>query len=289
MNKKRAFLLSMIIFASLFLFGCVNTDNINSSESSKARSESLSGNIYTIKCYNVGKGDAFLIYGNDSAVMIDTGYKENGEDLVDDMKDLGIDSLDCMMISHFDKDHVGGAVKIIKNMEVKRVISTYQTNEKKHTNKFFNAVLDNGLKDEVFTENTSFTIGDVNYDIYPPQKEEYDDKEDNNSSLLVKMTYGDFSMLFTGDAQTERLSEYSSYNNLASTVLKFPYHGHYQDYLSDLIKECDPKYAIITSSDDQPEDELTVQLLENAGVSTYLTRKGDVIIQTNGSDVSIKQ
>ena len=63
-----------------------------------------------------------------------------------------------------------------------------------------------------------------------------------------------FSMLFTGDAQDERLSEYSNYPNLKTTILKVPYHGHLQKLLPDLVQLSNPKYAIITSSDEEPED-----------------------------------
>ena len=275
MIKKAGKFFSLAIAISLMLSGCGKS--------------SLAEVNYSIKCYNVGKGDAFLIYSDDSAVMIDTGYKENADDLLSDMEDLGVESLDCLIISHFDKDHVGGAAKIIDKMDIKRVISTYQTNEDKRTVKFFEALEEKGIDDEIISENKSFTIDDAEYDVYPAQSREYSDKEDNNSSLLVRMSYEDFSMLFTGDAETERLSEYSSYGDISSTILKVPYHGHFQSILSELVKQCSPEYAIITSSNDVPEDIDTMKILEQSDIKTYITRNGDILIQTDGSNVKISQ
>ena len=282
MRKKKTILLILALFIISVLTSCSNN------ESSDSAVKTGTGSL-TVKCYNVGKGDAFLIKTDNSAVMIDTGYKSNGDDIVADLKSNGIESLDCLMISHFDKDHVGGAAKIINKLDVKRIITTYQTNDSKQTVKFFNAVLDNALKNEVIREQTSFDIDNVTYKIYPAEKLDYTEKDDNNSSLLVKMTFKDFSMLFTGDAEDERLSEYSEYTDLKCTVLKVPYHGHLQNRLPELVQLCTPKYAVITSSDEEPEDAETLEILEQAGVETYLTRNGDVIIETDGKNTTIKQ
>ena len=68
-----------------------------------------------------------------------------------------------------------------------------------------------------------------------------------------------------------------------------PYHGHWQDGLTDLVKYVSPAYAVITSSGAVKEDAQTTDLLEQDGTEVYLTRKGTVTIVTDGSSVKITQ
>ncbi len=252
-------------------------------------SSSITDTLLTVKCFDVGKGDAFLLTTKNSAVMIDTGYKDNGDDLVEAVKNSGHDHLDMLIISHFDKDHVGGASKIVKNLEVDRILTTRVTNDSKRTTKFLEALGKTNQKNEVITEDTEFSIDNVTYFVDAPKASSYIEKEDNNSSLLVKATIGTTSMLFTGDAEDERLSEILKLDNLRSTILKMPHHGRYFSLLPDLVKSASPRYALITASDEEPEDLDTTSLLDSAGVNTYNTRNGDITITLDGESVGISQ
>ncbi len=249
----------------------------------------ITDTILTVKCFNVGKGDAFLLTTNNSAVMIDTGYKDNGEDLVKAIENSGHDHLDLLVISHFDKDHVGGAAKIIKNIPVDRIISTRVTNDNKRTVKFLEALKEAGKDNEVLSASTEISLDNVSYLISPPEKASYTEKEDNNSSLLVKVTLGSSSILFTGDAEDERLSEIIAADDLKSTILKLPHHGRFYELLPSLIDKVTPRYAIITASNEEPEDEETTSILNSSGVTAYNTRNGDITITMNEESVGISQ
>ncbi|MCR4892399.1 MAG: MBL fold metallo-hydrolase [Lachnospiraceae bacterium] len=242
-----------------------------------------------ITCFNVGKGDAFLLATPNSAVLIDTGYKADGDDLVDYIKDKGIEKLDALIISHFDKDHVGGAAKVVKQIPVDMIFTTYKSNDDKRTKKFFEALDETGELPEIVTEKTYLTLDDIDYEISPPLRPHYPDKDDNNSSLLVRVSYGQSSMLFTGDAEDYRIQEILNEESLESTILKIPYHGEFQKSLPALVQAVSPKYAIITCSDEEPEDEETNLLLEQMGVESFLTRNGGIIITMDGEKVNISQ
>ena len=221
--------------------------------------------------YDAGKGDAFLISGQGFNMMMDCGYKDCADEILIDLARKGIKRLDLIVISHFDKDHVGGASKILKNIPVSRVITTRQTNEDKRTLKFFEALSIAGLKNEVPDADIVIDKGDCHVLISPPEKNDYPDSEDNNSSLLVKVYSSCGALLFTGDAEKYRVDEMLARDDLKCDLLKIPHHGTESWRLEELLRKADPKVAVITSSREEPADEEVLSALKSAGVQYYNT------------------
>ena len=126
--------------------------------------------------------------------------------------------------------------------------------------------------------------------IQGPEKN-YKRKESNNSSLIVKLKYKNTSYLFMGDAETERLEDFleTELGNGTYDFLKVPYHGHFQENLEELIKEIQPKYAVITSSFKELEDKETRRLLEGVGAKVYLARQGSIDLFSDGEKIEIRQ
>jgi beta-lactamase superfamily II metal-dependent hydrolase len=247
------------------------------------------GKELTITCFKAGKADAFALTTSSGTAMIDTGLKENSADLEDFLNEQQITKIDDLIVTHFDKDHVGGAAALVMDYQIGKVYTTWQSKDSDEITEFCNALSAKKLGIGTTQEDTSFTLDGVTYAIYPPEQNAYDTDESNNSSLAVRVSYGSFSMLFTGDAENERIKELVATPGLESTVLKVPYHGHWQDGLTDFVKYVSPEYAVITSSGAVKEDQETMDLLEHDGAEVYLTRKGTVTIVTDGSSVKITQ
>ena len=96
-------------------------------------------------------------------------------------------------------------------------------------------------------------------------------------------------MLFAGDAEYARISELLKTDNLQSTILKVPHHGRINANSLALIEYVKPKYAIITSSKSEPEDQEILDILASKGITTYLTREGNVTITMTAGDIQIVQ
>lgn len=267
-------LLTLITTASVLLMTACGGEAAINTESEASSDSPVTP--YSVECYNVGKGDSFLITTDSSAVLVDTGYKENGDDIVEDIKNKGIKKLDMLIISHFDKDHVGGAAKVVKHIPIDRVLTPYQVKDSKRTEKFYENMQGAEINDETLTEDTTIELDGLTYDFYPAEKTSYSDKASNNSSLAVRVTNGKISMLFTGDAETERLAELTK-KNLKSTILKVPYHGHMQDGIAEFLKSVQPSYSVITSSIDEPESTTVLAMLKKINCENYLTRNGKVV------------
>ncbi len=226
----------------------------------------------SLTCYDEGKGDAFLLQYDGFNMMIDCGYKDNADTILNDLYDKNVKKLDLLIISHFDKDHVGGASKIVKNFKVNRIITSPVTNDDKRTVKFLEAMTEKGLKNEVPSADILIEEKGLAVKVCPPLNFPYEDDNDNNSSLLVTVNCGCGDLTFTGDAEDMRIDEILERDDLKCDVLKIPHHGTEDHRLKELIDKAAPKTAIITSSIDEPSDDEVLKILEDKGVTVYDTK-----------------
>ena len=242
-----------------------------------------------IHVFSLGKADAFLITTGDAAVLIDCGESGQGKAIVQYMKKQGITGLDCLILTHFDKDHVGGAAKVLKSVPVKRVLQSNSPRDSKEMEKYLKALDQLGMEAEIVRETLSITLGGAEFTVFPPQKEDYDKDPSNNSSLATLVSYGENTFLFTGDAESARLAEVLSLELGEVDMLQVPHHGEWDMLLVSLVRMTNPSLALITSSEEEPEDMRTLQLMQQENVGVLLSRKGELDIISNGTDVSVMQ
>ncbi len=240
---------------------------------------------FAIYCFKAGKADAFAITTENSAVIIDTGEKGFGQTVLDYLESAGKKSVDCMIITHFDKDHVGGAAKIINSINVSRVLQSNFPKDSKEFDKYTKALEKSGISAETVKDGFEFELDGVTYTVDPPARDIYNADTSNNSSLIVKIKYGERTFLFTGDAEEERIAEYLKGGDADCDVLKVPHHGVWNLKTDALVSASPPRYALITSSDGEPEDEKTVALLESKGAEVFFTRKDAVTVVSDGESI----
>ena len=134
--------------------------------------------------------------------------------------------------------------------------------------------------------------------IWPFSDNMISDNSINNNSLVCKLNYKNYSMLFTGDieaiAEKAILKKYSkNLNILKSDILKVAHHGSKTSSITEFIEKIKPKYAIIGVGEDNkfghPSDN-TIQNLEKANIRIYRTDKmGEIEIKTNGKEIKINE
>lgn len=239
----------------------------------------------TITCIKGGAADAFVLISDNHVTIIDTGLDKKADKLVEFLNEQGVTKVDELIITHFDKDHVGGADHILNNFEVGTVYTTYHSKESDDITAYLEALENTGMQETTVTEELSFTADGISFTIYPPKSPIYYDSVSNNSSLVIRVALGENSMLFAGDAEYERLAELLKTEGLESTILKVPHHGRYNANTKAFIEYVNSQYAIITSSKGEPEDQEVLDILSAAGVETYLTRDGDVTITMTKDDI----
>ena len=245
---------------------------------------------YPLKIYffRAGKADAIIISESDRHIMIDTGEESLSKEILTYFKENNITKLDYLIITHFDKDHVGSASSIIDNIEIEHILQSNVPKDSEYYNKYLNSLKNKNMEPITISGNVNYTLGNIKITINGPDKI-YDSNASNNSSLIIAMTYQKNNFLFMGDAQNARIKDYLSQNKDTYNFLKIPYHGHYLKRLKELLDITNPTYAVITSSDEESEDSETIDILKNYKVKYYLTRKGSIILKSNGTDIKVSQ
>ena len=244
---------------------------------------------FSLHLFSFGKADAFLLMTEEGTVLIDSGESGQGKEILNFLEEKGITEIDTLILTHFDKDHVGGAAKVLKGIPVRRVLQSNCPRDSKEYNKYLSALALCRLEPVTIREPLSFSLGDVDFTVYPPAKETYSKDPSNNSSLATTVRYGDTTFLFTGDAESARLKELTEADLGHFTFLQVPHHGSWQTQLAGLLENTCPEVAVITSSEEEPEDFVTVQLLGKYGTEVLLTREGEIELFSDGSDLTIVQ
>ncbi len=245
-------------------------------------------NNLKITVLDVGKADSIFLSIGDKNVLIDTGEDENGQDILTYLKRKNVKKLDYMIITHFDKDHVGGADIILNNIDVSNVIQAKYNKSSKQFNQYIKALNNKNINPISLTQIMSFNLNGVEFTIYPPNKETYAES-DNDFSLVTSVKHQNNSFLFAGDAENERLQELLRSGNLNHTFLKVPHHGRYNSNSEKFLYAVNPKYAAITCSKKNPADSKILSILDTLSTKTYLTTNGDIKILSDGNSINVSQ
>ncbi len=266
----------LILCAALFAAaGCAAQENIEADQLS-------------VKFFNAGKADAILLYTDESAVLIDTGLDGFAPYILHTLNELDIQTLDTLILTHFDKDHIGSADEILESVEVGRVLVSDWPKDSDEYADLMAALETAGIESEVVfgDDQVSFMLDGAEYTVDGPDASDYDKDDSNNSSLIVTVQYGQTSFLLMGDAQNERIKEFLSQDSSEYDVLKVPYHGNYQKQLKNLIPSADPEYAVITCSASEGGEAKTLDLMEKYDVEVFLTSEGNVSIVSDGKNIT---
>ncbi len=247
------------------------------------------GDMMQVDFLNIGKADAILIRTLNAAVMIDAGKEKDAECILQFMRNEQISHLDLLIVTHYDKDHVGGADHIINEVRTDRVLLPNYESESKQYRQFFQAMEEKKLTPEYLTSNISFKLDDMQISIDVANEEDYGEEEENDFSLITEIQYGEIRFYFAGDAENPRLKELLQEGIHPSQVLKVPHHGRIEKKTEEFLEAVHPEISIITSSDEEQEEAAVLKILENIGSKVFLTRQGTVTCVTDGKAVSVRQ
>ncbi|HPY86061.1 MAG TPA: MBL fold metallo-hydrolase [Ruminococcus flavefaciens] len=271
--------LSALIASAALLLSSVSCGN-KSTGDIKADAGSL-----TVTFLDVGKADCMVICTENGTAVIDCGEKGDGKKLVKLLEEQGIDTVDHLIITHYDKDHVGGAAKLIKNMDVKDVMAPDYTEESSETEKYNKALNDKGITPQLLHEDITFTMDNAEFTVYAPKKDFYGEDNDNDFSLITRIVHGNNTLLFTGDAMEQRLDEIMDIG--PCTFLKVPYHGRKLDNLPDFLDAVKPKCAVVCTSSNEFASS-TQKALKDRKISFYSTCfNGQIELESDGNEIKI--
>lgn len=235
--------------------------------------------------FPVGKADALLLKNNDAAIMIDTGEHGDGEKLASQLTSLGVEKLDLLILTHFDKDHIGGADTIIRRIPIDRIILPSYEKDSKQYSQLLEELENTDAEITALTQDLKLQYGETDVFVWPSPVP-FDGKSDNEQSLITKILYDGKTYLFMGDAETDELKKlvYSE-RNLTCDVLKLPHHGVYDENTFALMTTAMPSYVIICDSAKNPADDITIRTLNYYDPVILQTKDGFVHLVASGGTI----
>ena len=244
-----------------------------------------------ITAFSIGKADALLISSGDVNILIDVGEEDDAEYICNGIKEKGINKLDIVVITHFDKDHVGGIAKILEECEADKVIYPDYANTKDGYLAFRRAISDRDNEGKI-TETTEYSLGGLKLAVYPEADPDAlrskSNDFDNDMSLVCMLYYRDYRFLFAGDIEKDRTDEIlDSGIEIECDWIKMPHHGRYNKKIKKLLDACVPSYAIVTDSDDMIADTDTLVELQKRKAKIFSTRNGDVVTIADENGISV--
>ena len=225
---------------------------------------------FQLHVIDVGQGDSFLIkFPNDKVVLIDTGEEEEGQNVVNYIKEFlkreNLTQIDYLLLTHQDSDHVGGAVEVLKEIKVENVFrpKVLVENEVQLIEKYPNYTISNtqtysNVINLAYHNNCNILFNESGLkldfegaivEFLSPSEDVYSNSNDYSAVLMI--TYQTKKFLFMGDASVEieqkLIENYGE--NLKCDVLKVGHHGSKTSSSEEFLKLISPTYSIISAEE----------------------------------------
>ena len=251
----------------------------------------ISGNGMTVHFLDVGQADCALLECDGRYMIIDGGNVEDGQMVVSYLKQMGVETLDHVVCTHAHEDHVGGLPAVLSVFDAQTVYSPVTEYNTKVFRDFVAKTEANAGQITVPAPGDQFTLGSATVTVLGPVKE-YDDP--NNTSIVLKVTYGDSDFLFTGDmeilAENDMLDHWGDSMNWEVEVLKVGHHGSDTSSGYRFVYETNTGYGVISVGEGNkyghPNEE-PLSRLKDAGVLVFRTDLlGHVIAKTDGTEIT---
>lgn len=238
---------------------------------------------FEIDILSTGKSDFILIECEGKFIIIDTGFYENSTVINDYLNYKGVEQIEYLILTHNDKDHIGGAPTILDNFKIENLIQADYEKDTVHYKNYVEAVERNELTPVLLHNKIIKNINGANITIYPALKNSYE--KSNDYCIIVGIDYGKYRFLFAADAEDERMREFINENTGEYTFLKMAHHGIYNKEVGDFLESVSPKYAAITCSQFMYPDRKLVSLLEKYKIKIFYTSSGDISVKSDGQNI----
>ena len=242
----------------------------------------------TVTWLDIGQGDAAVIQCGGQAMLIDGGKPEKSSYIYAWLQQHDLSYLDVIVATHVDADHIGGLSGALNYASVGTAYCPVTTGTTETFQSFVKYLAQRGKQITVPTAGETFALGGAQVQILGPLRRAEDS---NDNSIVLKVSFGATSFLFTGDA--ERAEEQDLLNagvNLQSTVLKVGHHGSDTSTSYPFLRAVAPKYAVIsvgTGNSYGHPTEAVLSRLRDAGVTTFRTdMQGEITAVSDGQTVN---
>lgn len=248
------------------------------------------GGSFQVHFIDVGQADAALVICDGHYMLIDGGNAEDSDLVYSYLERHGAKNLDYMVASHAHEDHIGGLSGALNYAKVDTALCPVTEYSSKVFQDMVKYLGQQGKTLTVPAPGDKFDLGSARVEILGPVQE-YDDT--NDTSIVLRIDYGETSFLFTGDMETGAEKDLlESGADVRATVLKAGHHGSDTSTGYQFLREVSPQYTVISVGEGNkyghPSDEV-LSRFRDAGTGVYRTdMQGHIIVESDGKTVTFR-
>ena len=286
MKKNNKTIIIILVFFIIILALILLRNNINN-DNKLYTNLNINREDLNIFYLNVGQADSTFITINGCNMLIDSGNEQDGYYIVEFLKAQNVKKIDYFILTHFDEDHIGGAYKILEELEIGVLYMPANSNETKTYAKLISTIEEYNINTNTSlraTKDVNYSLGNANWKVLNIN----DGNDLNDSSIVIELDYKETKYLFMGDSTTkvEEQVEWDEVN-----VLKVAHHGSNSSTSQQFLEEIKPKYAVISVGNgngyDFPSNDV-IGRLEHNNIKIYRTDKnGTIWLTSNGTTINI--
>ena len=314
MQKRWKWWVSLLLSLTLLLAGCgaaKTADNTAASSSSSAQGSakaavqtSVPQGTISIKMLDVGQGDAILIQTQEQTVLIDTSDVDERDKLRAQLAKAGVKKIDKVILTHPHADHIGGMEVLLDgSYEIGSIYDNGMPSTSKLYLSYMKKAKARGIPHHALKAGDVLDFGGgAQFKVLSPEEslvqkgQQKGYKHDpNNESVVGRLTFGQFAMLFTGDAEKEAEASIAARygSELKSQVLKAPHHGSKTSSSAAYLRLVQPETCVIScgaGNDYGHPHKETLKKYAAIHAKTYETDKnGTITITSDGKSYEVKE
>ena len=251
---------------------------------------------------DTGDSDAILLRLDEVVILMDTGEADDYPIISQKLTEYGITTIDYLIISHYDNDHIGTVSQVLQSYTVKEMyMPDYVRDSRLYRRMMSTLEVMPAVQVHRPTEDVRIDLPYGSLWINPTALYEpgvtlgSDDAhalEENNYSLITSVYFGDVSILLAGDAEQDRITEFMELvgSELAYDVIKIPHHGGYDKALGNLLREnVGARYCMVHVGSQGLVDASLVTAMRTSGAAAKFTYEGNIAFATDGVSMTVEQ
>ena len=309
-KRLPALILSLLLTGGIFLSGCssqgilqagalesgteqteaIQTETVQEEISSPENQRGDSQGELSVTYLDVGQGNAVVIRQGNQTMLIDGGPRESSSFVVSYLKQQGIQKLDYVLISHFDEDHLAGAIGALYNFPVGTLITADYETDSSIYDSYKEAVEEKGYEPVHPSLGDTFSLGDGGFRIISPVS--YGHEDENQDSVGIILEMGSDRFFIGGDIGLEGEKEILEAGvDIQADVMLMNHHGSHVS--REFFQAVNPSWAVIScgegNSYGHPRQD-TVELIQESQVSLFRTdRQGTITAVSQGQGITFDQ
>lgn len=240
---------------------------------------------FSLTMLDVGQGLSVLVQADGEYLLYDGGGRGTSSYVVAYLQQHGVTELEWLIASHYDEDHISGLVGVFHTTPVEQALMPDYITDTQIYQSLQNVLEEKSVPVIYPAQGDIFSLGEAEIQVVGPQNYAYD--SDNDKSLCLRICYGDFQCLLTGDAEQDAEQDMvASGQDLTCDLYVVGHHGSSSSTSEELLEASAPAYAFLSVGEDNPYGHPTAQTLnalQQYGVTLFRTdQQGEVTVYSDG-------